>query len=224
MSLHDLHTESTIRHIVEAMLPRFSDHKLGLLMTFDMSIDDHGYGRDGGTRERRKKEFRHMFHFLFVRPSNYTKILVWEPDPDAKGLDLWPKYHMKPLKWTLLCDHDSCWTDAAGSFVNKLFWKGWEGFKKRKIGGEAMRPQDLSIFFRLDGDPEYVLLKEFRDMQGTTGNRPFMVDMESIHGKLADLVCHKSPDLKQHGQSGLMIRGSEDERRVRESYGSEKTA
>ena len=67
MGVVTLDAESTIRGIVEAMLPRFSDDRLGLLIGLNMSMDDYGYGSDGNTRERKPMSAHRHIHFLFQR-------------------------------------------------------------------------------------------------------------------------------------------------------------
>jgi hypothetical protein len=151
-------TESVIGVIVEAMLPRFSDENLGLIVSLDMRLTDYGYGDDGNTRERPEKNVGKYLHFMFIRPSNYTKVYFWESPKSSKGLDINPKYH-RELVWDMICDHDSCWRSSMGSAICDAYFAMSKQFNGRKKSGKELRPCDLSEFTHLFYEtPQYVRL------------------------------------------------------------------
>lgn len=216
MGIVTLDSESVISHIVEGMLPRFSDEKLGLLIEIDMDIHDHGYGADGSTKERKEKGFRHSFCFLFHRPSNYTKTLFWEPKKDARGVDCTPFYSREVQEWYLECDHDSCWRDAIGSKMTDIYFRGCDGFKGRMKTGQPLRPIDLYQFHTFWRDPTYVQLETFEQKDKSAEHfskesRTYIVKMNPI--TMAKLEMIESPDTKQIANSGLLIKGSENHQR-----------
>ena len=143
MSIVEMNAEMAIANVVEAMLPRFSSHDLGLLTGVDMGLTDFGFGADGNTEEREGLSVRRYPWFLFVRPNNYTKVYYWLPPKDCKGLDFNPLYKPGDV-WTEIADHDSCWRDAIGSALTKLYFASTDLFKGRKISGKDLRPIDLS--------------------------------------------------------------------------------
>jgi hypothetical protein len=215
MGVTQLESESVIAHIVEAMLPRFSDRKLGLLIGVDMDIWDNGYGKDGNTRERKELHVRRRLYFLFNRPSNYTKVLFWEPLKDSKGWDCSPAgmYGASNIQeWHLESDHDSCWRDAVGSKLTDVYFKSCGIFEGRKITGETLRPCDLSQFTTFTNDPKYMCLEvcEQKDKQAVRfgdESRTFNVHMKPI--ELSELEAKKG----NNGYAGgLLVKGSEDPR------------
>lgn len=217
----DLSARHVIPTVVEAMLPRFSDHKLGLQMTIQLHVADHGYGKDGNTRERRALEKNRMVHFIFVRPSNYTKVFVWLPDdkPTTVGLDLWPDG--RELEWNLESDHDSCWRDGADRVLTKEYQDMLKPFEGRKISGVPMNPyRDTSQFHCFDREPRYVMLTKFervhpqKDRFSDEG-RIYRIQYETI--TFAKLTQVASPDTKQMIDSGIFIVGSEDHRQYVDS-------
>ena len=223
MSVVNMASESTIAAIVEAMLPRFSDSKLGLHMEIDMDFADHGYGADGSTRERKSKNVRRSIHFLFVRPSNYTKVLVWETPQDAVGLNRSPVYEQK--EWFLASDHDSCWRDAVGSKLTDIYFDCHKKFEGRKIGDKPLRPIDLYQFVSFWGEPKYVQLDVFeqKDKQAerfSDEGRVWQVKFHTI--TFADLESVKSPDTKWMSNSGLLVKGSENHQRYLQSSARNK--
>jgi len=79
----EMRFESVFRGVVEAMLPRFSDERLGLAVGCRVSFDDYGYERDGNTLAKRGAlHISHFLHFLATRPGNYTKVYMYEDVSD----------------------------------------------------------------------------------------------------------------------------------------------
>jgi len=214
MSIVTLDAESTIYHIVESMLPRCSDSKLALLMGINMHIADHGYGIDGNTRERKSKDSRSLFYFLFQRPSNYTKVFIWIPDDCevTEGWDCNPQYSTN-TSWELLSDHDSCWRDGFASKMTDIYFRASKKFDGRKLGDRPLRPCDLYQFITFWQEPSYMQLdvfeqKDKRAERFTTEGREWSIQLHST--SFAKLEMIESPDTKQMGSSGLLIKGSED--------------
>lgn len=131
MSLIQIDADSTISTIVEAMLPRFSDSTLGLLIGVDLSWYDYGYGKDGNTKERDETYLRSNVWFLFVRPSNYTKVYVYEERFTEDGTTGNPKY--EELVWEQSCDHDSCWRTDGMRYLNEVYNQAYDFFKERGV-------------------------------------------------------------------------------------------
>jgi hypothetical protein len=107
MGVVNVNAEMMIASVIETMLPRFSDEKIGVVMGLDVGLSDYGYGYDGNKLERKELSVRRYPSFLFVRPSNYTQVYYYLPDAKAVGLDLIPVWSRKEFVWTLICDHDS---------------------------------------------------------------------------------------------------------------------
>ena len=209
MSVVKLDANFAIASIVESMLPRFSDSKLGLLIGIDMSISDYGYDVSGNKKVRPEKNIRPLMYFLFVRPSNYTKVFFWEPKKNAKGLDCTPFYSSLANEWFLEGDHDSCWRDAFDSKMTKIYFESCDKFKD-------MRPVDLSQFINFTRDPTYMYLdiyeqKDKGEDRFSEKGRVWLIKTHQID--FSDLESIKNPD--KH-ISGLLIKGSEDHSRYNE--------
>lgn len=207
MSLVNMNAESAISSIVESMLPRFSDEKLGLHMEIDLRFADHGYGVDGNTRERKPKDVRRFVNFLFVRSSNYTKFFALEAE---EGFADSPVY--KQSEWFMESDHDSCWQDAVGSKLNKIHFECHKKFEGRKIGDRPLHPCDLYQWVSFFGHPQYVQLDVFEQkVKGadrfSKEGRVWNVKFHSI--SFGDLEMVKSPNEIRLATLGLLIKGSE---------------
>ena len=211
----NLNAESTIASIVEGMLPRCSDHELGLLISVSLSMSDYGYGSDGNTYERDVAQQHRFVHFLFVRPSNYTQVFAWIPEDDSVGLDLWPQYRNEII-WDLLCDHDSCWRSSVSDFLNKVESDMVKHFEGRKISGRVFNPyQDTSRFYILDKEPKYVSLTldrvHPREDRFSTEGRLHKIKFGVID--FDHITMLNTPDSKQMGKSGLLLVDSKDHKR-----------
>ena len=217
MSIVNLNSEPVMAAIVEAMLPRFSDSKLGLVMTIDMHMADHGFGADGNTRERRELNVRRSLSFLFHRRSNYTKVFYWMPKPGAKGLDVFPRYSKEPLEWYMLSDHDSCWRDAMGSKMTDVYFGMSKAFDGRKKSGVEIRPCDLYQYNSFWSDPFYVLFDVFEQKDKKAERHSEESRVWNIHYTATDfsaLEMIKSPDTTKISDTGLLVKGSEDHQRI----------
>lgn len=218
--MNGLNVENTVSTIVESMLPRFSDRQLALHVTLQFNVSDFGYGKDGNTRERKELRVAEYINFLFLRPSNYTKVFSWIPDSKASGLELSPRYKTKI--WTFECDHDSCWRDSIGTITNRVWSNIIDKFKGRKIGGSEMNPyRDTSQFNYLESDCQYVKLETFEKVNPkaerfSEEGKPYRIGFKSLN--LYDLNMPKSLDVQKTGQCGLLIVGSPDYVMYKESY------
>ena len=215
MSIVNIDAENVLSAIVEAMLPRFSDRKLGLLLGVDMSYNDYGYDTTGAIQERDELAFREQVNFLIYRPCNYTQVY----------LHLKPKTnkYTSPLNkdcktWVRLADHDSCWREAFGELKN-VHYKAWELFKNRTISGKALRPIDLSSFIRIDHQPQYVRInsidKVYPEAERWTKEERFTtLDIKEIGMDELVQIKYKAKSIAPWGWrdccSGLCIKGSED--------------
>jgi len=161
MGVVHINAEMMIASVVESMLPRFSDEKLGVVMGLDMGLSDYGYGEDGNTYEREELSIRRFPSFLFIRPCNYTQVYYYLPSPDAVGLELNPVWVRKELVWTLICDHDSCWRDAVDHEISSVYFNMSDRFNGRKMGNKSLRPCDLSQnIFPMSPSPVYVRIEK----------------------------------------------------------------
>jgi len=130
MSSKYMHAENAICTIVEAMLPRGTNERLGLYLTLNIDAIDYSDTID-------QKIARKGLEFIFVRPSNYTQVYV--------------KEH---AKWELHSDHYSCWRSDG---LRKIFTCVSDVCKKiapNKPFAEA-NPK-----ITLGNSIKYVLLKE----------------------------------------------------------------
>jgi hypothetical protein len=138
-----------ITQTVEAMLPRFSDRNLVLVMKIDASWHDYGYDESGMNIIREPSSYRREVFLAFHRPSNYTKVLMGDITE--------PNHGLLPQKGTVLLkqlsDHDSCWRSSGMSWVFDTFVNAWEFFDNRGVEGRKIDPSfHYSIFH---GYPTY---------------------------------------------------------------------
>lgn len=84
---------NVVSSIAEAMLPRFSDDKTVLVMSFDLAVRKKGDYKGPGIAIKA--------HLMFHRPHNYTKAL-WNISTE------WDNYRSHRI-WKIKSDHDSCW-------------------------------------------------------------------------------------------------------------------
>lgn len=119
-----LDSEPTIRSIVEAMLPRFSDNFLGLLMEVDMTYSGSKPLASDPERTRRYEK-RKFVYLLFVRPTNYTQVYVIVSDKGHFTADL--------TEWKLTCDHDSCWSSDGLRPLQEAHYECMRFFEKKGI-------------------------------------------------------------------------------------------
>ena len=152
MSFVDINADMSLAHVVEAMLPRFSDRNLGLYINLQIELKDFGYGADGNTREREPLHARSEIHMLFVRPSNYTQVYVLvEHRNDG------PIMHVlnggKQYEWTMTSNHDSCWPSDGFRPLTDEYFRLASKFDGREKSGKKIPPCDLSKFNHINYDP-----------------------------------------------------------------------
>lgn len=143
-----------VRAIVEAMLPRFSDEKTGLVMTFDIKLFRNSIW-DKAVNLR-------TAHLLFWRPNNYTRV-YWSVNPVA---DLSSQYD-KNREWKLTCDHDSEWiSDGVDYEFDRLF--------RRLVEEVPGNISDFEAMLHFRQEPKIVQFKEFtRDQKKRTARIEF---------------------------------------------------
>lgn len=212
MSVVNLDLDMTVANIVEAMLPRFSDHQLGLLVSFDFDFSDYGYGKDGNTQEREPLHIRRNPHMLFVRPSNYTKVYFFEGEAHRSPLC------KETIQWEQTSDHDSCWRSDGFRKLTEIYFECCEAFKDREISGEKMRPCDIHQFNRLDRDPKYVRLLTHEQSNKDAklySQESWIHDiaMEGIGLDELEVIGYMEKNHQgrmQKFMSGMLVKGSED--------------
>lgn len=113
--MDQLNTAQTIASIVEAMLPRFGSKprdlwcnpdipSLALYFHLDMRASyfaEDGEEANGSTN----------IHFIFERPSNYTKVWICINDNWGKP---------EPEEFKMLTDHDSCWRSFSSEILHAV--------------------------------------------------------------------------------------------------------
>lgn len=144
MPFLNMSIENVVSSVVEAMLPRFSDDKTVLVMSFDLRVqrkDDY-----------EKPAVRRTVHLMFHRPDNYTKAL-WNI---STKLDSYRDYQV----WLLKADHDSCWrTDGVGS----PFFQLVQDMANVAAPGIGCPGVEAKINFHLvDGNPKLVKLQSYK--------------------------------------------------------------
>jgi len=218
MSVAELSADITIPNVVEAMLPRFSDRRLGLLIHVRMGFDDFGYAADGNTLEREPLHVTKACDIIYNRPSNYTKVFSWFPAEDAIGLDSWSQYAKpQPQEWKLESDHDSCWRNI--NVFTDMYFAGTKPFMGREVSGKKMAPRDVHHFCHIEST-KYVELEVCEQKDKTA-------DRWSKEGRIwfiqhKDLPLHRlesiaSPSEKDMTSSGVLIKGSEEHTRYIEA-------
>jgi hypothetical protein len=214
MSVVTLDAEISIVRIVETMLPRFSDRKLGLYFDIQLDLSDYGYGIDGDTLERESLSARSEVHILFVRPSNYTQVYVLRERRDDSKL-------LHPLseryEWTQTSDHDSCWRELQ-PLADEYFALA-ALFKDREKGGKKIAPRDLSHFNCLNNDPTYVEINiqpvNPHAERYSKESRQFMIDLKPIARYRLEQIGYRVEQVSRMGNfltdftSGVLIKGSE---------------
>lgn len=139
MDIHEV-----ICTIVESMLPRFSDDKTVLVMSFDLRVrikNDYD-----------NPEVRRVVHLMFHRPGNYTKVLR----NVVRGMG---SIYYDYTSWQLLADHDSCWRDSVRSSFFELAQE-----MKRELDPDIGCPDvEITISFHIlcDG-PRLVKLRSYK--------------------------------------------------------------
>lgn len=206
MSVADMNIEMSVAQIVEAMLPRHSDRNLGLLIQLKMEASDFGYGDDGNTIEREPQHHRQDIHFLFVRPSNYTKVFVCMPDfREFRIIDV-------ERVWKQTSDHDSCWRSDGMRDVTDVYFKLCDPICKAK----KCAPKDVNTSNYLDYPPKYIELEVYGQADPTADR----FSKESWDWRIKGheigfdrLTQYTYMDKNLHGneqefKTGLLIKGS----------------
>jgi len=139
-----------ISDTVEAMLPKFSDPKLVLVMCVDLSWNDFGYDEDGNTKVRKERKFSKKLWVVFSRPNNYTKVLVTDKEIHPLRLD------KEAIQFEQYSDHDSCWRSDGFRWMFQTFVEAWDYFDQFEVEGRKIDPMvHWSVF---GGKPTYWLV------------------------------------------------------------------
>lgn len=134
--------ENVVAAFVETMLPRFSDPKTVLVMSFELRVSKIGINYPECKPQARTA------HLMFWRPNNYTKVFwniqkKWKPYRECKT-------------WNLECNHDSGWrTDGVDTPFSKLA----EEIAKKNSRNSCYPDVDVSINFKQE--PKLVTATKF---------------------------------------------------------------
>lgn len=117
-----MNVDNAVNEIVEAMLPRGTEDKL-LHICIRASYMVFPYeDRSGGNDCSDVIEPTEFIHFIFYRPSNYTKVLL--------STGSW--FIEECERFELVSDHDSCWrSDGVSSNLNQIHWRIIEVIEER---------------------------------------------------------------------------------------------
>jgi len=164
-----------ITQTVEAMMPRFTHRNVVLAMKIDARWTDHGYDKeDGNTQVRNSSAFGKEIFLVFHRPTNYTKVLMFE---------IAKKKHVHipcegEITMKQLSDHDSCWQGAGMSWVFQAFVDAWQFFED-EVGIEGRDIDPMFHYSIFNGEPQYWLINS---MKGTDPdnrwNDDYIVDFD----------------------------------------------
>jgi len=219
MSVTEMDIESTIAHIVEAMLPRCSDDKLGLLIRLRIDASDFGYAEDGNTLVREPQNIRRHLNFIFVRSSNYTRVFLFEPDEKDGFVAIVGKENL----WEQQSYHDSCWRSDGMRRITDVYFETCEPICKAR----ECAPKDVHTFNGLDYDPQYVALNVYEQ------NDP-LADRYSKEGRVWRILpqvldfdqlvqrTYRAKDLRgkmQTFKTGLYIKNSERDKEFCKNQG-----
>ena len=106
--------DKVIPTIVETMLPRFTDSKIGLMITLDLR-DDFYSNKD----DENDKSAASIMQFIFHRPNNYTRVLV-----DYKFNNFYDDHHkvfIEGQRYKQTSNHDSAWRVDGLLILNRHF-------------------------------------------------------------------------------------------------------
>jgi hypothetical protein len=98
-----------LEYIIESFLPTFTNN---IALTFGISLlwESFEVGKEG--------RFQKKLLLVAYRPSNYTKILLYELDNKETFFHLLVKNNK--IDFRLESDHDSCWRSDGFTFLNKV--------------------------------------------------------------------------------------------------------
>lgn len=145
MSFINMNIQDVVTAIVEAMLPRGSDDKTVLVMSFDMRVNK----RDDYERQAVSR----MVHLMFHRPDNYTKVL-WNV---SSG---WDNYRRHKV-WEIKADHDSCWGSDG---VGRPFYQLAQDMMKEINPTIGWLGVDVSIGFHFANSyPKLIKLQSYKE-------------------------------------------------------------
>ena len=213
MSLVALDSEMVIASVVEAMLPRFSDNELGLLISVRMDMHDFGYGSDGNTFERDELCVSQVINLLFVRPGNYTQVYS-----NVTEFNKWNSlYNNDKIKWIFESDHDSCWRSDGLRILTDSYFKMADKFKGRIKSGKEMSGFDTHHFFCFDGEPKYVRRVKCEQVNPKSDRyskegREFSINLKSLQHEHIEVVPYGGNDMSGKyikWSGGLYVKGSD---------------
>lgn len=115
IKMFKINADHVICTLVDAMLHRSSPANKGMLISLDCEISDCGKGI-------KHKSIRRLIHFVFHRPSNYTKVFFGVGN------------HWEEIKnWKLTSNHDSCWrSDGVSAPLSNFYFTMCEEVNSKK--------------------------------------------------------------------------------------------
>jgi len=143
----DTRFDRIIPIIVEAMLPRHSALSVGLAMQLRHSVEIVSK-KSGETINNIAMNVA----YLFVRPSNYTKVFT--------KVGEFPDKFLGEHEWFMTCDHDSCWRSDG---LSNLF--DVEQHCKTMFETDEDRELTSHTSFELVGEPQYHVLTKMEKLQ-----------------------------------------------------------
>ena len=142
MCFVNMRIEDVIVSIVEAMLPKFSDTKTVLVMSFDLRI----YRKDN----QKSQPVLRMVNLMFHRPDNFTKAL-WNVSKEWKSYQQFTDWHVKS-------DHEFGWrNDGVGRPFLRLSHE-----LMKEISPKAEGCPDIEASIRFHGGPKLIKLKTWK--------------------------------------------------------------
>jgi len=160
--------ERFITETVEAMLPRFSDQKLALVMKINLRWNYYSENGENDT------SFSKTFLVVFHRPSNYTKVLLKEIDHTF--------YHNdnKFIDMELKSDHDSCWRSDGMRWIYQTYSEAWDYFDELGIDGRKL---NAHVGYAITGSPKYYLVDLKVDRENHTAKVKFEngIPLSEVH-------------------------------------------
>ena len=140
----DTGMEGSIVTLVDYAMGRFTDDNLMFHVVVDARMDF--YGSDD-TPEEDERHVSADIHFLFHRPSNYTKVFAAVEGCEYQDISApgskFPKWAwmrldeeqrilggqpqmLNELRWRMFSNHDSCWrSDGVGSVLHGIQQQMW---------------------------------------------------------------------------------------------------
>lgn len=157
----NLNCADAIRHVVEAMLPKFSSKEISLLITLDFRYSVYGKGKV------KYKRTSAELCLLFNRPSHYTKVLTLQ----VKKGDDWKGEPFGKHEWKMTSDHDSCWRSDGLRCIHET-----EAELIEKLGNPEYKDVSRYINYSICNPIKYVKTS-FEKLENVSYCQRWMVDV-----------------------------------------------